>query len=72
MAPLHPNAPMGQPAYARCQGYTGGEGAGDASPRIYGELDTLKDPVNQWNKDNPKHPWESNPFVWVVTFEVKR
>jgi hypothetical protein len=25
--------------------------------------------MNAWNKANPKHPYDSNPFVWVVTFK---
>jgi len=24
-----------------------------------------------WDTINPKHPWESNPWVWVYTFRLK-
>jgi hypothetical protein len=24
---------------------------------------------DHWNKANPKHPYDSNPFVWVATFK---
>ncbi len=25
-----------------------------------------------WDSNNPKHPWESNPLVWAVSFKVER
>jgi hypothetical protein len=25
-----------------------------------------------WDEINPKHPWDSNPWVWRIEFEVKK
>jgi hypothetical protein len=40
-------------------------------PPIDGNLyaQALKDFKTDWNKANPKHPYDSNPFVWVATFK---
>jgi hypothetical protein len=35
----------------------------------WSSMPTLQDAFRVlWNTINPKHPWESNPYVWVVSF----
>ena len=28
--------------------------------------------ANLWDSLNPKHPWDTNPWVWRIEFELKR
>lgn len=30
---------------------------------------TLTAMIEQWNEDNPRHPWDSNPWTWRVEVE---
>jgi hypothetical protein len=32
--------------------------------------DSVQVYLEWWDKLNPKHPWASNPWVWVVEFAV--
>jgi len=42
---------------------------------IGGDVDAAISPREEyaelWDAINPKHPWESNPWVWVYTFRLK-